>query len=137
MSEQHERNKQAVRNAIAAFNAQDLAEYWRWHTEDTTSHEVYFPEPLTKAQMSVFVPKLWHSYPDWHIETKNMIADGDTVVVENVMSATFVNDFEGQKATGKKFTVREAVFFEMKDGLIKDVRVYLDRKSQEEQLGQI
>jgi steroid delta-isomerase-like uncharacterized protein len=137
MSEQEERNKKAVRNAIAAFNNQDLEEYWRWHTEDTTSHEVYFPEPLTKKEMSEFVPKLWHSYPDWHIETKNMIVQGDTVVVENVMSATFVNDFEGQKATGKMFSVREAVFFEMKDGKIKDVRVYLDRKSQEEQLGQI
>jgi len=135
MSEQEERNKQAVRNAIAAFNNQDLEEYWRWHTEDTTSHEVYFPAPLTKAEMSVFVPKLWKSYPDWTIDTRNIIAEGDTVVVENIMSATFVNDYEGQKATGKKFVVREAVFFEMKDGLIKDVRVYLDRKSQEEQMG--
>lgn len=136
MTEQ-ERNKEVVRGAIEAFNKQDLRLFWSYHTEDTTSHEVYFPEPLIKAQMSEFVPKLWHSYPDWRIETRNMIAEGNTVVVENVMSATFVNDYEGTKATGRKFTVREAVFFEMKNGKIKDVRVYLDRKSQEEQLGLI
>jgi steroid delta-isomerase-like uncharacterized protein len=135
MSDQQEHNKETVRKAIAAFNKQDLDEFWSYHTEDTTSHEVYFPEPLTKAQMSEFVPKLWASYPDWTIETKTMIAQGDTVVVENIMTATFVNDFEGQKATGKTFSVREAVFFEFKGDKIKDVRVFLDRQSQEEQLG--
>lgn len=130
-----ERNMEAVRNAIDAFNRQDLEAYWSYHTEDTTSHEVYFPEPLTKAEMTKFVPALWHSYPDWHIETQTMIASGNMVAVENVMSATFVNDDGETKATGKKFSVREGVFFEMENGKIKHVRVYLDRKSQEEQLG--
>lgn len=136
MSEQ-DRNKETVRKAIDAFNKQDLNLFWSYHTEDTTSWEVYFPEPLTKAQMTEFVPQLWHSYPDWKIETKNMIAMGNTVVVENVMTATFVNDSGSTKATGKTFSVRECVFFEMRDGKIKDVRVYLDRKSQEQQLGLI
>ncbi len=134
MNEQ-ERNKAVVRGAIDAFNQQDLDLYWSFHTEDTTSWEVYFLEPLTKAQMSTFVPKLWHAYPDWHIETKTMIAQDSRVVVENVMTATFVRDYEGVKATGRTFSVREAVFFDMQDGRIKDVRVYLDRKSQDEQLG--
>lgn len=130
-----ERNKETVRKAIDAFNRQDLEAYWSYHTEDTTSHEVYFAEPLNKEQMTKFVPQLWHSYPDWLIETKTMIASGNMVAVENVMSATFVNDDGEIKATGKKFSVREGVFFEMEEGKIKHVRVYLDRKSQEEQLG--
>lgn len=134
MNEQ-ERNKAAVRGAIDAFNRQDLALYWSFHTDDTTSWEVYFPEPLTKAQMSEFVPKLWRAYPDWTIQTKTMIAQGNRVVVENVMTATFAGNYEGVKATGRTFSVREAVFFVMQDGKIKDVRVYLDRKSQDEQLG--
>lgn len=135
MITKEERNKEAVRKAIDAFNRQDIEAYWSYHTEDTTSHEVYFAEPLTKEEMSKFVPQLWHSYPDWYIETKNMVASDDMVAVENVMSATFVNDDGDIKATGKKFSVREGVFFEMEDGKIKHVRVYLDRKSQEEQLG--
>jgi steroid delta-isomerase-like uncharacterized protein len=135
MTTKEERNKEAVRKAIDAFNRQDLEAYWSYHTEDTTSHEVYFAEPLSKEEMTKFVPQLWHSYPDWHIETKNMVASGDMVAVENVMTATFVNDHGDTRATGKKFSVREGVFFEMEDGKIKHVRVYLDRKSQEEQLG--
>jgi steroid delta-isomerase-like uncharacterized protein len=135
MGAKEEQNKEAVLKAIEAFNNQDLDLYWSYHTEDTTSHEVYFPNPLTKEEMSKFVPELWHSYPDWHIETKTIIAEGDTVAVENVMTATFERDHGDLKATGKSFSVREGVFFEMKDGKIHHVRIYLDRKSQEEQLG--
>lgn len=135
MGAKEEQNKEVVRKAIEAFNNRDLAAYWSYHTEDTTSHEVYFPEPLTKEEMSEFVPKLWESYPDWHIETMSITAEGDMVAVENIMTATFEKDFGDQKATGKSFEVREGVFFEMKDGLIHHVRIYLDQKTQEEQLG--
>ena len=135
MGEQQERNKETVRKAIAAFNKQDLEEFWSYHTDDTTSAEVYFPEPLTKAEMSEFVPKLWAAYPDWTIDTKTMIAQNNVVIVENIMTATFKNDFDDQKATGKTFSVREAVFFIFHGDKIKDVRVFLDRQSQEEQLG--
>ena len=135
MGEKEEKNKEVVLGAIDAFNKQDLERYWSYHTEDTTSHEVYFPEPLTKAEMSKFVPEIWHAYPDWHIETKTIIAEGDIVAVENVMTATFVNDHGELKATGKSFRVPEGVIFQMKDGKIQHVRIYLDRKSQEEQLG--
>jgi steroid delta-isomerase-like uncharacterized protein len=135
MSEKEERNKEVVRKAIDAFNRQDLDAYWSCHTEDTTSHEVYFPNPLTKAEMTKFVPELWHAYPDWRIETMTIIAEGDMVAVENVMTATFKRDHGKIKATGKSFSVREGVFFQMKDGKIQHVRVYLDRRSQDEQLG--
>ena len=135
MGEKEERNKEVVRTAIEAFNNQDLEGYWACHTEDTTSHEVYFPEPLSKEAMSKFVPELWHAYPDWKIDTKNMVAEGDMVAIENVMTATFEKDHGELKATGKSISVPEGVFFQMKDGKIQHVRIYLDRKSQEEQLG--
>ena len=135
MSTKEEKNKETVLKAIDAFNKQDLELYWSYHTEDTTSHEVYFPQPQTKAEMSIFVPQLWHSYPDWRIDTKTIIAEGDMVAVENIMTATFKHDFGDQKATGRFFSLREGVFFEMKDGKIWHVRVYLDRRTQEEQLG--
>jgi ketosteroid isomerase-like protein len=57
------------------------------------------------------------------------------VAVENVMTATFQRDQGKIKATGKSFSVRESVYFQMKDGKIHHVRVYLDRRSQDEQLG--
>ena len=85
--------------------------------------------------MSKFVLDLWDSYPDWIIENKNMIASGDKVAIENEMSATFKNDQGDLKATGKKFIIWEGVFFDMKDGKIQHMRMYMDRKFQEQQLG--
>lgn len=135
MGTKEELNMEVVRKAIEAFNNQNLEEYFSYHTEDATSHEVYYPEPLNLRDLAEFVPQLWHSYPDWYIDTKAIIAVGDKVAVENVMTATFKRDFGDQKATGKSFVVREGVFFDMKDGKIHHVRIYLDQKTQEEQLG--
>ena len=135
MGAEEEKNMETVRRAIEAFNNRDLEAYWDCHTEDTTYLEVYFTEPQTKAQMSKFILDLWDSYPDWIIKNKNMIACGDKVAIENEMSATFENDQGDLKATGKKFVIWEGVFFDMKDGKIQHMRMYMDRKSQEQQLG--
>ena len=135
MGAREEKNMETVRKAIEAFNQRDLEAYWDCHTQDTTYHEVYFTEPQTKDQMSRFMLDLWDSYPDWIIKNKNMIASGDKVAIENEMSATFENDQGELKATGKKFVVWEGVFFDMKDGKIQHMRMYMNRKSQEQQLG--
>jgi len=130
-----QRNQQVVRRAIAALNQKDLDLFFSYHTEDTTSHEVYFPEPLPRGTFRSFLDSFLRAYPDTHIETRNMIAEGDTVVVENVMSATFTHDLGETKATGRSFTTREAVVFELADGKIKATRIYQDQKTIEEQQG--
>lgn len=76
-----------------------------------------------------------HTYPDAKIVTQSSFVEGDTVAVENLVSGTFLNDFMGQKATGRHYQVREAVFFELENGEIKRERIYIDQRSIEEQLG--
>lgn len=132
---QQEKNKEVVRKAIRAFNDRDLGLFFTYHTEDTTSHEVYFPEPLRGNEFREFLEEFMHAYPDAHIQTQNMAAEGNTVVVENVLTATFENDFGEVKATGRSYTAREAVFFELENEKIKAARIYLDQKSIEQQLG--
>ena len=130
-----EQNKETVRSAIQALNDRDLDRFFSYHTEDTTSHEVYFPKPLQRDEFWEFLSEFLSAYPDAHINTQNMIAEGDAVGVENVMTATFANDFRGARATGRSYTVREGVFFELEGGKIKAARIYLDQKTIEEQLG--
>jgi steroid delta-isomerase-like uncharacterized protein len=130
-----ERNKQVVANAIAALNDQDLDRFFSLHTEDTTSHEVFFPAPLKRTEFREFLGEFLRAYPDARIETRAMIAEGDTVSVENVLTATFTGPFRGQAPTGRSFTAREAVFFELDDGRIRAARIYIDQKSIEAQLG--
>ena len=130
-----EQNKETVRSAIQALNDRDLDRFFSYHTEDTTSHEVYFPKPLQCDEFRAFLGEFLRAYPDAHIETQNMIAEGDTAAVENIMTATFTHDFRGVEATGRKYSVREGVFFELEGGKIKAARIYLDQKTIEEQLG--
>lgn len=132
---QQENNKEVVRKAIQAFNDRDLDLFFSFHTEDTTSHEVYFSEPLQRDEFRIFLVEFMQAYPDARINTQNMVADGNTVVVENVLTATFENDIGGVKATGRSYQAREAVFFELENGKIKAARIYLDQKSIDQQLG--
>ncbi len=130
-----ERNKQVVRQAIQALNDRDLDRFFSYHTADTTSHEVYFPAPLGRAEFRAFLEEWLVAYPDARIDTRNMVAEGDVVAVENVFSATFARPFRGAQPTGRSFTIREGVFFELRDGKIHRARIYLDQKTAEQQLG--
>lgn len=130
-----EQKKQVVKKTIEAFNKRDLDLYLSYHTDDATSWEVYFDKPLGIKESLEFVPNYWRAFPDAKVETQAMFVSGDMVIVENIVTGTFVNEFLGQKPTGKRFEQREGVFFELRDGKIAAVRIYLDRKTQEEQLG--
>lgn len=128
-------NKEVVRKAIEAFNQRDLERFFSFHTDDTTSHEVYFEEPLGRQDFEAFLARFFVAYPDARIDTRNMIAEGDTVVVENVLTGTFIGEFQGIQPTRRSYRSREAVVFELEGGKIKTARIYQDQKSTEQQLG--
>jgi steroid delta-isomerase-like uncharacterized protein len=106
-----------------------------YHTEDATSHEVFFPEPVPHDELIELLHQWLHAYPDAIIDTQKVFVEGNIVAVENHVSGTFDNDFLGDKATGRSYETREAVFFELENGKIKAERIYIDRKSIAEQLG--
>ncbi len=135
MTPKEEHNRDVVLKAIKALSDHDVEGFFSYHTDNMTSHEVFFPEPLTREELEPFLHDWLLAYPDVKIETQNIEVEGDTVAVENIVSGTFINDLRGVKATGRFYQVREAVFFDMKDGKIKDERIYIDQKSIEEQLG--
>lgn len=130
-----EQNIQAVKEAIEALNNGEIEKFLSYYTEDCKFQEVGFPEPLTKKEFKVLLDEWWNAYPDVKVDTQRINAEGDKVSVENVMSATFVNDLGGVKATGKFYQTREAVFFDMENGKIKYERVYLDQLHVDEQVG--
>jgi len=130
-----EQNKKTVQAAIGALNGHDVEGFLSYFTEDGTSHEVFFPDPLTINEFRPFLEEWLNAYPDAHIDTRTILAEGDAVVVENTVTGTFKNDLGGVKATGKSFLARELVFFDMQNGKIKAERIYQDQKQVEEQLG--
>lgn len=130
-----DQKKELVRNTIAAFNSRELGLYFSYHTDDATSWEVYFEAPIRVKESEAFTKAYWRAFPDAAVDTQNMWVSGDVVFVENLVSATFRGEFLGQRPTGQRFVQREAVLFELKGDKISAVRIYLDRRTQEEQLG--
>ena len=132
---QENENKAIVRRAIERLNARDLDGFFELFTEDATSHEVYVAEPLSRGEFRAFLGEFLQAYPDARIETVSIISEGDTVAVENVLSATFSGEFRGTLPTHRQYQVREAVFFTLRNAKICTERIYLDQKSIESQLG--
>jgi C-1 hydroxylase len=130
-----EQNMRTVQQAIRALNDRDIERFLSHFTEDGTSHEVFFQDPLTLDEFRPFLEEWLNAYPDTHIDTRTMLAEGDAVVVENIVTGTFQNDLGEVKATGRSYTAREMVFFDMQNGKIKAERIYQDQKHIEEQLG--
>ncbi len=135
MSQLEEDNKKVVLHAIALFNNRDLPGYIACHTKDATVWETFFPEPISMEESLKFVPQYWKAFPDAFVDTKRIMCVGDTVVVENIVSGTFKNDFMDHKATNNSFKQREAVFFDIENGKIKMQRIYMDQKALEQQQG--
>lgn len=129
--------KRIVRETIAAFNRRDLDLYLSFHMKDATSWEVYFPKPLKVQESRDFILGYWRAFPDAKVETQKMLTSGNTVIAENIVTGTFEGEFLGQKPTGRHFEQREAAIFELRAGKIAAIRIYLDRRSQEEQLGMV
>lgn len=135
MTPQEERNREVVLNAIKALSDHDIDGFMSYHTDDMTSHEPFYPDPIPRDQLITLLHQWVHTYPDAKVETQHIYVEGDIVAVENLVSGTFENDFLGEKATGRSYQTREAVFFELENGKIKAERIYIDRKHIAEQLG--
>ena len=135
MTPEEERNRDIVLKAIKALSDHDVDGFMSYHTEDATSHEVFFPNPVPHDELIELLHQWLHAYPDAKIETQVSYVEGNIVAVENLVSGTFENDFLGDKATGRSYVTREAVFFELENGKIKAERIYIDRKTIAEQLG--
>ena len=76
------------------------------------------------------------SFPDVHMDTVRMLAEGDTVVGRFKCSATHAGDWRGHPPTGRRFEdVDEVYFFRVENGRIAEVWGLEDTASRLRQLG--
>jgi steroid delta-isomerase-like uncharacterized protein len=103
---------------------------------DFTWRMPFSREPLRGPQaMKEIVATFLGAFPDFAVDVKNVVAEGDKVALEYVASGTNDGEFLGESATGNSATWRVLHVFTLRDGrVIEDVTV-LDRLSLFEQLG--
>lgn len=75
------------------------------------------------------------AFPDFHVDTLDAIAEGNTVVVEGRYTMTHEGEFDGIPPTGRAVELRGMAKFLVDDGKVREHREYHDNQRILEQLG--
>lgn len=118
--------------AVNRKNADDLIGYW---TEDIVEH---FPNATCRGRAEVrdYFAALFSAMPDFHIEPKRIVAEGDTVFVRWHATGTFTGaPWMGIKPTGSELALDGIDCFTLRDGKIAENFVVFDQLSFARQIG--
>jgi predicted ester cyclase len=88
--------------------------------------------PEGEKQLAAFFQR---TFPPWRFETKEMIAEGDLVVVHWTVSGRHEGKYKGVAPTGKEFTVEGFNIWRISEGKIVGRHSVWDRLSLFEQVG--
>ena len=96
--------------------------------------EICVPEAADAARR--WIAPFLKSFPDVHMRTVELVAEGDRVAGRYTCSATHAGDWRGHPPTGRRFEdVDEAYFFETRDGRISGMWGLEDTRDRLRQLG--
>lgn len=76
---------------------------------------------------STYWQKLYDAFPDIHIETVTVVADENRVMAEIDVSGTRREEINRIPGSNKKFSLRGAFVYDIKDSKIKEIRMYYDK----------
>ncbi len=119
MSETTERNKEIVRRYQAAYNSNQLDVLDELLAPDWKTQA--FPTALmeqTVENAKAVHRDLLEAFPDLHIRTHELIAEGDVVVQSYTVRGTHKGEMAGLPPTGNAIAVGGVSIFEIRDGRI-------------------
>lgn len=132
-----EQNKEIVRLFIEDVVNGEHPE----RTADYISQDfmLVFPgtSPRQAKDLPNFLSQMRATFPDYHIEVHELIAEGETVVAITTQSGTNKGPYRGMPPTGKSYEVTGHVLYRLRDGKITVSRPAFDRLSMLEQIGLI
>ena len=100
-----------------------------------------FPEAEEAVQgpdgLEEFMREFSAGFPDFHVELRDLITSGETVVAEGTYTMTHEGEFNGIPPTEREVEIRAMAKFRIEDGKVKEHREYHDRHALLEQLGVI
>jgi steroid delta-isomerase-like uncharacterized protein len=118
-----EHNKAAVQKFIDGLNRQDAALLAEVCT------------PAVAKDWTEWLPGMYTSMKDHHIEVVDMTADGASVAVKMATSGYHTGELHGIPATGNHWTNRVYTFFRLEDGKIAEVDALPDVDNFIKQIG--
>ncbi|MCT2583137.1 ester cyclase [Actinophytocola gossypii] len=96
------------------------------------------PLPETGARAIAHVwDMLLRAFPDLHVAVEDVIAEGDKVVIRNVVTGSHLGDYQGLAPTGRSVSYNEMFVIRFADGRIAEIWGVVDLLTQLRQLGAI
>ena len=127
-----ERNKQIVRDYVAAFNRGDLAGLRALFAKNAEIQGVLGQAPIEKAL------EIWRQLIEGlaiQLTIEEMVADGDSVAVRYTERGTFGRPFLGHEPTGKSYELVAMEWLVIRNGKIQRRWGARDSASQARQIG--
>ena len=132
-------NEAVYRRLHDATNTRDIGVISR--TADDVLHPdaVFHAAGSQPAPAAQFVKGAWamllRAFPDIQVTIEDVIADGDKIVVRNVVTGTHEGDYRGLPATGRTIAYDEMFVARFADDKIAEIWAVVDVFSQLQQLG--
>jgi steroid delta-isomerase-like uncharacterized protein len=117
------------------WNTGNMAVIGEFYSADYVGHDpsgLMHMEQLKQAAAAYFA-----AFPDLHIATDDLIAEGDLVVKRWTARFTHTGEYMGIPPTGNKLVVKGIEIFRIADGKIQEVWANMDTLGMLQQLGVI
>lgn len=106
------------------------------YSSDAERSDPTQPEPARGAQqIAAFVAEVRAGFPDFKLEIKQGIAEGDRLATEWTVTGTHRSEWQGIPPTGRRVEITGMTLDRIKNGQVIEERVYFDRLALLEQLG--
>lgn len=132
-------NKAVAERLLDAFNARDFDRAREIFADDYVNHNPPpFPGADAGREGNVLAMKIFtEAFPNARAETVNLIAEGDLVVLHDIVRGTHEGDFMGVPATRKDSRTDFIHIFRIADGRIAERWGLIDAMGLMQQLGAI
>ena len=128
-----------MRELARAISEHDIERVLSFFADDIFYEEVNVGGEVVhgKEELRTRLQNLFASFPDIKVEITSYFNSGDRECVEWTSSGTHKVGIPGLPATGKRFSFREVIVTEMREGKISRFSLYADMMTIMQQLGAI
>jgi steroid delta-isomerase-like uncharacterized protein len=127
---------------VEAWNSHDITKVEDLFSQDVSVYQPENPKPLNKASLRGFFSMIFKAYPDFHIVVVDALIDGSKAATFERVTGTWTGRFT-DPATGKTTPGNGRAFDHPgvmylvynPDHSIKELRIYWDRLTVDQQLG--
>ena len=131
-----EKNKDFIQAYNEDFwNKQNIAAFEKYYTADFIIHNA--GQDMNCEQYKGLCQAYFTAFPDLHITTDELVAEGDKVTKVWTANSTHKGELMGIPATGKQIVVKGIEVFRIADGKITEVWASMDNLGMMTQLGVI